>query len=310
MLEIVDIRKQYGSLNAVDGISMNIHEGEVVGLLGPNGAGKSTTISMIATLFRPNSGKILFRGEDVVKKPRAIQPYLGFVPQEIALYETLTGYENLKYFGGLYGLKGKELKNQLERVAEIIGIGDRLKDKVEKYSGGMKRRLNIGVGLLHNPRLVIMDEPTVGIDPQSRNHILETVKELKNNGVSVIYTSHYMEEVEAVCDRIYIMDHGKIIASGTQEQLLEQSNIQSTIHLRFENLTQAIVDELKLISGVTHALAMDDNEVVIGVIGNGNTSKDVLKNIINIQTGLVSFDVQKPDLEQVFLHLTGRALRD
>lgn len=310
MLEVKSLKKNYGGFTAVDGISLHINKGEVVGLLGPNGAGKSTTISMIATLFKPNYGEIIFEGIDVVKYPKAIQPYIGYVPQEIALYETLSGYENLKYFGALYGLKGKSLKEQIQRISEIIGIEDRLKDRVDTYSGGMKRRINIGVGLLHNPKLVIMDEPTVGIDPQSRNHILETVKRLKEDGISILYTSHYMEEVEAICERIYIMDHGKVIASGSQEALLEQSQIQSSMNLKFEKPVVDIIDDIKAVNWVTQVKALNTHEVSILSTGNGNSHKDILKAIMAMDLGLVSFEVQKPDLEQVFLHMTGRGLRD
>ncbi len=310
MLEVTALKKNYGEFTAVDGISLHIDKGEVVGLLGPNGAGKSTTISMIATLFKPSSGEILFEGENIVKNPKVIQPFIGYVPQEIALYETLSGYENLKYFGALYGLSGKVLKEQIQRISEIIGIGDRLKDRVSTYSGGMKRRINIGVGLLHNPKLVIMDEPTVGIDPQSRNHILETVNKLKSEGISVLYTSHYMEEVEAICERIYIMDHGKIIAEGTQEALLEQSKIQSGMKLKFEKPVSKIIDQIKTINWVTQVQMLDEYEVSVRSSGNGNSHKDILNALMAMDLGLVSFDIQKPDLEQVFLHMTGRGLRD
>ncbi len=310
MLEVKALKKTYGEINAVEDISLHINKGEIVGLLGPNGAGKSTTISMIATLFKPNSGEIFFEGKDIVKDPKAIQPYIGYVPQEIALYETLSGYENLKYFGALYGLKGKNLKSQIQRISEIIGIEDRLKDRVDTYSGGMKRRINIGVGLLHNPKLVIMDEPTVGIDPQSRNHILETVKRLKSEGISVLYTSHYMEEIEAICERIYIVDHGKVIASGTQEALLEQSKIQSSLNLKFESSVLNRLDEIREISWVTQVKVINEFEVSILSVGNGNSHKDILKSIMDMNLGLISFEIQKPDLEQVFLHMTGRGLRD
>ncbi|MBF4693140.1 ABC transporter ATP-binding protein [Fusibacter sp. Q10-2] len=310
MLEVKTLKKKYGEFTAVDGISLHINKGEVVGLLGPNGAGKSTTISMIATLFKPNSGEILFEGENIVKNPKVIQPFIGYVPQEIALYETLSGYENLKYFGALYGLSGKAIKEQIQRISKIIGIEDRLKDRVSTYSGGMKRRINIGVGLLHNPKLVIMDEPTVGIDPQSRNHILETVNKLKSEGISVLYTSHYMEEVEAICERIYIMDHGKIIADGTQEALLEQSKIQSGMKLKFEKPVAQIVDQIKAMAWVTQVQILDEYEMIIRSSGNGSSHKDILNALMAMNSGLISFDIQKPDLEQVFLHMTGRGLRD
>ncbi len=221
MLKIKNLTKKYSILTAVDNITLDIEQGEVLGLLGPNGAGKSTTISMISTLIKPTAGEILFRERDIVKNPKAIQPYMGIVPQEIALYDALSGIDNMKFWGKAYGIKRDVLKTRIREVSDIIGIDNRLKDKVSQYSGGMKRRLNIGVALLHNPEIIIMDEPTVGVDPQSRNHILNTVKNLNDSGVSVIYTSHYMDEVETLCKKIHIMDEGKIIASGSQKELIE-----------------------------------------------------------------------------------------
>lgn len=220
LLQVQGITKKFGQVLAVDGIDLIVEKGDLIGLLGPNGAGKSTALSMISTLVLPTSGKIYFKGVDIIKHPKVIQKVMGIVPQEIALYPTLTGFDNMLFWGGAYGLKGDHLKNRIKVVSEIIGIDERLKDKVENYSGGMKRRLNIGVALLHEPELLMMDEPTVGIDPQSRNHILETVKALNAQGMTIIYTSHYMEEVEFLCDKISIMDKGKIIASGTKESLL------------------------------------------------------------------------------------------
>ena len=310
MLLVKNLKKNYGDIKAVDGISFEIGEGEIVGLLGPNGAGKSTTISMISTLFKPSGGQILFENKDIVKDPRVIQPFLGYIPQDIALYDTLSGYENLKYFGGLYGLKGVKLKNQIEKTSEIIGISDRLKDRVSTYSGGMKRRINIGIGLLHDPKLVIMDEPTVGIDPQSRNHILETVKGLKNKGVSVLYTTHYMEEVEAVCEKIYIMDRGKIIAGGSKESLIQKSGIKSTIKLKFENPVLSNIDKIKSIDYVKDVSEISENQLLVTSSGNGDSHKDIIKKVMELNFGLLSFDIASPNLEMVFLNITGRELRD
>lgn len=221
MIEVKEIKKSFKNVEAVKGISLTIDDGEILGLLGPNGAGKSTTISIISTLFPPSSGQVLYKDKDIIKNPKEFRQILGVVPQEIALYPELTGYENLKFFGKVYGLRGKELEGRIEEVLSIIGLNGRAKDPVKNYSGGMKRRLNIGCALLHKPKFLIMDEPTVGIDPQSRNHILETVKSLRDGGMTIVYTSHYMEEVEYLCDRIYIMDHGEIIASGSKEELKE-----------------------------------------------------------------------------------------
>lgn len=231
MLKVENLYKNYGNIRAVDGISFEVKRGEVFGLLGPNGAGKSTTISIISTLVPPTKGEIIFEGESILKNPKNIRQKLGVVPQDIALYPTLSGYENLRFWGNLYGLKGQELKQRINETADIIGLHERLKDKVEKYSGGMKRRLNIGAALLHMPDLLIMDEPTVGIDPQSRSHILDTVLKLNDRGITIIYTTHYMEEAENLCSRICIMDEGKIIASGTQQELVELVKEKTQINI-------------------------------------------------------------------------------
>ena len=196
LLKVVNLHKSFGGTKAVEGISFEVGRGEVFGLLGPNGAGKSTTISIISTLILPTDGEVYYKGVNILKEPNSVRRNLGVVPQDIALYPTLTGYENLRFWGNMYGLKGAELKKRINEVSEIIGLNGRLKDRVDKYSGGMKRRLNIGAALLHKPELLIMDEPTAGIDPQSRNHILDTVLDLNRQGVTIIYTSHYMEEVE------------------------------------------------------------------------------------------------------------------
>ena len=310
LIRAEQIKKNFGNIQAVDGINLEIKEGEIVGLLGPNGAGKSTTISMISTLYKPTSGQLFFDGKDIIKEPKWIKPHLGYVPQEIALYDSLSGFENLKYFGGLYGLSGAELKKRISAVSEIIGIDDRLKDKVSQYSGGMKRRINIGVALLHQPKLIIMDEPTVGIDPQSRNHILETVKRLNQDGMTVIYTSHYMEEVEAICKNVYIMDHGKVIAEGTQDALIEQSQSHTSIRLKFDKEAATYMNDIKQISHVMAINKESENEISLLVSGNGNSQKEVIHAVMGMDLGLVSFDVTKPNLEQVFLKLTGRGLRD
>lgn len=309
MLKIENIKKTYGEINAVNNINIEINKGEVIGLLGPNGAGKSTTISMISTLIKPDSGNIVFKGQSILKSPKVIQKVLGIVPQEIALYPTLTGYENLKFWGSAYGLKGSILKKRIEEVSEIIGIKDRLKDKIEKYSGGMKRRINIGAALLHNPEILIMDEPTVGIDPQSRNHILETIKELNRNGMTIIYTSHYMEEVEFLCDRIYIMDEGNIVADGTKDELVKLVQNERVIRIEYENDVKGISDVLRNVESVI-SLSSDIKTVTI----EAKDDKSLMKKIIDLsnkdEMDIVSIDVEKPNLESVFLNLTGKALRD
>lgn len=309
MLEISNLYKHFNKTKAVDGISFKLEKGEILGLLGPNGAGKSTTISMIATLIRPDEGTILYKGEDIVKKPKSIQSNLGFVPQEIALYPSLTGMDNLKFWGKTYGLKGKELTARIEEVSEIIGISDRLKDRVDKYSGGMKRRLNIGSALLHKPELIILDEPTVGIDPQSRNHILDAVKKINQMGSTIIYTSHYMEEVEYLCTRTCIMDQGKIIASGTKDELINSIDADEQIELIVENINETILTEIKKFSFVEN-LIVDGDRIAFKRKGHNGSYGEILDIISGNGGKLQSMDIKKPDLEFVFLYLTGKALRD
>lgn len=221
MLETVKLTKSFKDKKVVDEINLYLHAGESVGLLGPNGAGKSTTISMIASLIRPTSGDVKLDGKSTIQDPSDLRKVLGVVPQEIALYEELSAYENLKFFGKAYRVKKDVLEERIQEVLDMVGLKDRQKGLIKTFSGGMKRRINIAAALLHNPRILILDEPTVGIDPQSRNHILETVRQLnETHGTTVLYTSHYMEEVEQLCNRVYIMDHGKIIATGSKEELL------------------------------------------------------------------------------------------
>ncbi|HAS92038.1 MAG TPA: export ABC transporter ATP-binding protein, partial [Clostridiales bacterium] len=268
MLKVENLYKNYGNIRAVDGISFEVKRGEVFGLLGPNGAGKSTTISIISTLVPPTKGEIIFEGESILKNPKNIRQKLGVVPQDIALYPTLSGYENLRFWGNLYGLKGQELKQRINETADIIGLHERLKDKVEKYSGGMKRRLNIGAALLHMPDLLIMDEPTVGIDPQSRSHILDTVLKLNDRGITIIYTTHYMEEAENLCSRICIMDEGKIIASGTQQELVELVKEKTQINIKLDSINDSILDSFKNIPGIIDAKIDEDIIILYGENGD------------------------------------------
>src|SRR5690554_1657852 len=245
MLQVNDLQKKFKMTTAVNGVNLYLDQGESVGLLGPNGAGKSTTISMISTLLTPTSGDIRFKGTDVLKQPDVLRPVLGVVPQEIALYEELTAYENMKFFGQTYGLSGKKLTLKIDEVLELVGLTDRKKERIKNYSGGMKRRINMAVSLMHEPELLIMDEPTVGIDPQSRSHILEMVRELNHKkGMSILYTSHYMEEVEKLCDRVYIMDHGQIIASGTKEELKSILSSEDTILIEVQQKSDQLINHL------------------------------------------------------------------
>jgi ABC-2 type transport system ATP-binding protein len=309
MLKVENLYKSFGKINAVDGVSFEVKKGDIFGLLGPNGAGKSTTISMISTLLSPSSGEILYDEKSIFDDQKSVRQKLGVVPQEIALYPTLSGYENLKFWGSIYGLKGDLLKKRIDEVSDIIELNGRLKDRVDKYSGGMKRRLNIGAALLHMPEMLIMDEPTVGIDPQSRNHILDTVLKLNKQGITIIYTSHYMEEVEYLCNKVCIMDEGKIIASGSQDELVNMIGEKTQINVRLNRVDSLISEKLKEIKGVSDARISDDTVVLHGENADTLLAEIALKvseNGMRIQ----SIDVKKPNLEAVFLHLTGKALRD
>lgn len=309
MLQIINLSKSFKDTKAVDNISFMVADGDIFGLLGPNGAGKSTTISMIASLIKPDSGQILYNGENVMQNPRALQLNLGLVPQDIALYPSLTGLENLKFWGRAYGLSGTRLSNRIDTVSAIIGIKERLSDRVKRYSGGMKRRLNIGAALLHEPKLIIMDEPTVGIDPQSRNHILDTVKQLAENGVTVVYTSHYMEEVELLCNRVCIMDNGRIIASGTKNEIIQSIGANSEIELRLSAKDNKLLQAIASAKGV---VSVNESGEIIRVTTNDEkqTSREILTLAGKSSANVVSYEIKRANLETVFLNLTGRALRD
>ncbi len=311
ILEVKDLQKNYGDFAAVKGITFNIKEGEIFSLLGPNGAGKTTTISMLSTLYTPTAGDASIGGHSISKEPMAVKQVIGVVPQELALYEDLTARENLIFWGQMYGLSGKSLNSRVDEVLEQIGLVDKAKNQVKTYSGGMKRRVNIGVGLLHKPRLLFMDEPTVGIDPQSRRAILDTVKDLNKQGMTVLYTTHYMEEAEELSDRVGIIDHGELIALGTQDELTKQVGQTDTLilHINENEDTEALAESLKSLDGVLEAIAVDHEVSIITP-----AAEDVLASVVSKanERGIKirSIDIREPNLEAVFLHLTGRALRD
>jgi ABC-2 type transport system ATP-binding protein len=311
ILEVKDLKKNYGDFAAVKGITFDIKEGEIFSLLGPNGAGKTTTISMLSTLYTPTAGDASIGGHSISKDPMAVKQVIGVVPQELALYEDLTARENLIFWGQMYGLSGKSLNSRVGEVLEQIGLVDKAKNKIKTYSGGMKRRVNIGVGLLHKPRLLFMDEPTVGIDPQSRRAILDTVKELNQQGMTVLYTTHYMEEAAELSNRVGIIDHGELIALGTQDELTKQVGQSDTLilHINEHDNPETLAESLKSFDGVLEAIAVD-NEVSIVT----PQAEDVLAMVVGAanERGIKihSIDIREPNLEAVFLHLTGRALRD
>lgn len=304
-----ELRRTFGDVVAVDGVGFTIAAGETYGLLGPNGAGKTTTISMIAGLLRADAGMVTISGIPMAATAIEARRHIGLVPQEIAIYPDLTGRENLEFFGKLYGLTGRPLDARVDEVLDVIGLVERADDRAETYSGGMQRRLNIGVGLLHEPDLLILDEPTVGVDPQSRNAILENVEALGRHGMAVLYTTHYMEEAERLCDRIGIIDQGKLIAEGTRRDLVALVGSKDRIEVAASGPLAAGVEAVKAVPGVQGAAARDAGIEVV-VDDAGSALVNVLAALDRAGVAVSSVDVDEPNLEDVFLHLTGKALRD
>ncbi|WP_175492993.1 ABC transporter ATP-binding protein [Bacillus sp. OK048] len=312
MLTVQGLKKSFGKFEAVKGVSFSIEKGESFSLLGPNGAGKSTIINMLTGLYPPISGEIHIKGIDVIKNPKQAQKMIGVVPQEIALYETLSARENLKFWGRMYDLSGKNLDKSVDEVLEMIGLTDRAKDKVNTFSGGMKRRVNIGAAILHQPEVLIMDEPTVGIDPQSRNHILETVKRLNNEGMTIIYTSHYMEEVEYLCERIGIIDHGELIVCGTLKELRETIGDRSRILVSMEVDRLHNLEIMTLLTTLVSEkdILIDANQLTVFHKEPQLILSDLIQLLTKVGTKVTSVEIIEPNLESVFLHLTGRSLRE
>jgi ABC-2 type transport system ATP-binding protein len=309
VLEVEGLRKAFGDLVAVDDVGFLIGQSETYGLLGPNGAGKTTTISMIAGLLEADAGSVRIAGEAMTTTSIATKTLIGLVPQELAIYPDLTGRENLSFFARLYGLTGSNLSSRVDEVLEVIGLADRAKDRAKEYSGGMQRRLNIGIGLLHQPRLLILDEPTVGVDPQSRNAILSSVENLAVEGIAVLYTTHYMEEAERLCDRVGIIDEGRIQAEGTRRALTALVGSRDMIRLGASGTLDGAVDAIGRLDVVQAATPSDGGIDVVSSDGSG-----ALPAILDAAAGagahITSVEITEPDLESVFLHLTGKALRD
>jgi ABC-2 type transport system ATP-binding protein len=308
-IEVQNLHKAFGELKAVQGISFDVQEGEIFSLLGPNGAGKTTSISMLSCLLRPDEGDALVMGHSIRKDPMGVKACLGVVPQEIALYEDMSASENLSFWGKMYGLRGAGLRKRVDEVLETIGLTDRAKDRVGKYSGGMKRRVNIGVALLHKPQVIYMDEPTVGIDPQSRRNILDSVVALKQQGMTVLYTTHYMEEAQELSDHIAIMDNGKMIASGTNAELVKIVGEMDRITVSINAESDKVLEAWKTVEGVKQVSAEDGTLTILA-----DDSNRVLPHLFETaalhSVRITSVAIQEPNLEAVFLHLTGRALRD
>ncbi|KQL54008.1 antibiotic ABC transporter ATP-binding protein [Heyndrickxia shackletonii] len=310
MLTISNIKKSFKDHHVVKDVSFEVQKGEAFGLLGPNGAGKSTTISMICGLIPYDEGEIQVDGLSVKKKPMKIREKIGVVPQDIALYPTMSAYDNLVFWGKMYGLTGKTVKQRAYEVLEIVGLKDRAKDKIETFSGGMKRRINIGAALMHEPELLIMDEPTVGIDPQSRNHILETVKRLNEAGMTIIYTSHYMEEVEYLCKRIAIIDYGKLIAIGDKTELCNRLAGGHILELTVDNPCVDFLIQLESIDGIENANMREDGIIEIILSDKNTVLSEVISLSLKQNISIQSMQIKEPNLESLFLQLTGRTLRD
>ena len=307
MIHAKSITKTYSKQRALDGISLDINKGECYGLLGPNGAGKTTTISILSTLIPFEEGSIEIDGHNILEHPVKCKTNIGVVSQEIALYEELSGYDNLKFWGGLYGIPNKELDDRIHNTLKLLGLNDRMHDKIKTYSEGMKRRINIASSLLHKPKILFMDEPTVGIDPQSRNLIFETVEQLKKEGMTIIYTTHYMEEAERLCDRIGIIDTGKIIAEGTLQELKSHTSLSEGAAVTFSNISDEqyqLLTDWKDIKRSNNTVYFYTSEI------QKELAQIVLKCTQVAGLDIVQIELIKSNLETIFLNLTGKQLRD
>lgn len=309
VLETKGLVKAFDDLVAVNGVSFNIEEGETYGLLGPNGAGKTTTISMICGLLEADEGSITVEGNEITTSSVSSKACIGLVPQDLAIYPDLKGGENLKFFGRLYGMESDTLDRRVDEVLEVVGLAERANDLTKEYSGGMKRRLNIGIGLLHQPSLLILDEPTVGVDPQSRNAILESVENLSREGMAVLYTTHYMEEAERLCDRVAIIDEGQIKAEGTRRELVSMIGGLDRVSIQAGGDLESAALAAQGIEGVSGASTADHSLEILATDAAGILP--ALLNCVNDSgASISSVEVSEPNLEAVFLHLTGKALRD
>lgn len=309
LLQVAAISKSYGARRAVDGVSFQVQHGQTVGLIGPNGAGKSTTVAMICGLLRPDSGAITLDGAPVGQGASAAKAKIGYAPQDLALYEDLPAIENLKLFGALYGLKGVLLKQRCDAVLALVNLADRASDKPASFSGGMKRRLNIAAALLHDPQLLILDEPTVGVDPQSRNAIFDTLEALQAQGRALIYTSHYMEEVERLADHIVIIDHGKVLADETPAALYQRLPAQAALHAELTAPPSAqLLDGLRVQPGVA-AVRLEGVNLDIDLAASEQAAP-VLAWLVAQGNPVLHFATARTSLENIFLNLTGRSLRD
>ena len=307
MINVSNLRKTFDTIHALKGISFNIQQGECYGMLGPNGAGKTTTISIMSTIVKPNEGEVSIAGYDLKKNPLECKKNIGVVTQEIALYNELSAYDNLLFLGGLYNVPKPELIKRIDETVNLLGLTDRKNDKVKTYSGGMKRRINIASALLHRPKVLFMDEPTVGIDPQSRNLIFEVVEKLHKEGMTIVYTTHYMEEAERLCDRIGIIDNGEIIAQGTLDELRTSGSMKETVVISFTNLSDerytTLVKDWKDLQRFEDTIHFYSMNIQVAL------SKIILK-CSEVGLDIRQIDMRRINLETIFLSLTGKQLRD
>jgi ABC-2 type transport system ATP-binding protein len=309
IIEAQSLVKRYSTVEAVKGLSFAIRQGEIFGFLGPNGAGKTTTISMLSCLLEPSAGTASVAGYDVVKASSEVKRRIGLVPQELALYDTLSARDNLDYFGRIYGLHGRELRQRVDEVLEMVGLTERARAAVKTYSGGMKRRLNIAAGLLHHPEVLFLDEPTVGVDPQSRNAIFEHVEQMRDAGMTILYTTHYMEEAERLCNRVAIIDEGRIVALDTPRKLIADLG-EGIIHLGVANgMTDGILGRIRALPEVKN-VARFDGKVRVEAARAQATLIRLLELFNSTDTNVTALEVLEPNLETVFLHLTGKRLRE
>lgn len=307
VLQITDIHKRFGLIEALRGVSLQVEEGEMFGLLGPNGAGKTTLLSILACLLDPSSGSARLFGKPLDRGDHSLRPLIGLATQDLALYGELTARENLSFFGKLYGQRGKELHSRVEEILDFTALRDRANDRVGTFSGGMKRRLNLGVAVVHRPRLLFLDEPTTGVDPQSRHHLFEEVRSLNAAGTTVIYTSHYMEEVQSLCPRIAIVDHGRVIACDHRDQLLRM--LPGSLFVQVNGQVPLLAERLRKLDGV-EVISVDGNAVRLSSIHVKSTTLRLIALLRELNIELLDLESNEPSLEQVFLHLTDKAVRD
>ena len=310
MIEIKDVTKSYGRHKVLQNVSFEIMEGELFGLLGPNGAGKSTLIDILTGIQSMDSGEIFINGKSIKTDKVEIRKHLGLVPQDIALLEELNAVDNLEYFGGLYGLAGQELKSQIEKLLEVAGLTDKKKEKVKNYSGGMKRRLNIAVAMLHNPSILILDEPTVGVDAQSRQHIFDYIQSLAEQGTTILYTSHYMEEIEALCKRVFILDLGEEVAYGTKEEVKKLVGHTQTVALTLDRVPAGFDEVLKNSENGIQFVTVDGQDVELTIDQTIFSMMKLIEQVEQAQLVIKSVNVKETTLEEAFLQLTGKTLRD